>query len=206
MQNASRSSSSGEDPIAFTCSSNWDPKCRNRRPNSAGRPTARRLRIAAHKNSDQGNETGRAAIRSLLPRDNAAPLADQPGGRHRQLGQPKKLTEQKARQAPSQRCFSSLCPPVQSNSAKILFSTCNMSLSNSRGRAPQRTRIAAFEQRGRSVVTDLEFLWYVSYFEQRAQQIMIGPMNIVMLLTDGFGGFGGIAKFNRDFMHALDAC
>jgi hypothetical protein len=35
---------------------------------------------------------------------------------------------------------------------------------------------------------------------------MIGPVNIVMLLTDGFGGFGGIAKFNRDFMHALDAC
>jgi phosphatidylinositol alpha-1,6-mannosyltransferase len=26
-----------------------------------------------------------------------------------------------------------------------------------------------------------------------------------MLLTDGFGGFGGIAKFNRDFMRALDA-
>jgi hypothetical protein len=26
-----------------------------------------------------------------------------------------------------------------------------------------------------------------------------------MLLTDGFGGFGGIAKFNRDFMQALDA-
>jgi phosphatidylinositol alpha-1,6-mannosyltransferase len=30
-------------------------------------------------------------------------------------------------------------------------------------------------------------------------------MNIVMLLTDGFGGFGGISKFNRDFMQALDA-
>jgi phosphatidylinositol alpha-1,6-mannosyltransferase len=27
-----------------------------------------------------------------------------------------------------------------------------------------------------------------------------------MLLTDGFGGFGGIAKFNRDFLEALDAC
>jgi phosphatidylinositol alpha-1,6-mannosyltransferase len=26
-----------------------------------------------------------------------------------------------------------------------------------------------------------------------------------MLLTDGFGGFGGIAKFNRDFTQALDA-
>ena len=30
-------------------------------------------------------------------------------------------------------------------------------------------------------------------------------MNVVMLLTDGFGGFGGIAKFNRDFLEALDA-
>jgi phosphatidyl-myo-inositol dimannoside synthase len=27
-----------------------------------------------------------------------------------------------------------------------------------------------------------------------------------MLLTDGFGGFGGIAKFNRDFLGALDDC
>jgi phosphatidyl-myo-inositol dimannoside synthase len=27
-----------------------------------------------------------------------------------------------------------------------------------------------------------------------------------MLLTDGFGGLGGIAKFNRDFLQALDAC
>ena len=26
-----------------------------------------------------------------------------------------------------------------------------------------------------------------------------------MLLTDGFGGRGGIAKFNRDFLRALDA-
>jgi phosphatidylinositol alpha-1,6-mannosyltransferase len=32
---------------------------------------------------------------------------------------------------------------------------------------------------------------------------MVGP--VLMLLTDGFGGFGGIAKFNRDFMQALDA-
>lgn len=30
-------------------------------------------------------------------------------------------------------------------------------------------------------------------------------MRILMLLTDGFGGFGGIAKFNRDFLCALDA-
>jgi phosphatidyl-myo-inositol dimannoside synthase len=34
---------------------------------------------------------------------------------------------------------------------------------------------------------------------------MIGSMNIVMLLTDGFGSLGGIAKFNRDFLEALDA-
>jgi phosphatidyl-myo-inositol dimannoside synthase len=27
-----------------------------------------------------------------------------------------------------------------------------------------------------------------------------------MLLTDGFGGVGGIAKFNRDFLQAFDAC
>ena len=29
---------------------------------------------------------------------------------------------------------------------------------------------------------------------------------MLMLLTDGFGGRGGIAKFNRDFLEALDAC
>jgi len=29
---------------------------------------------------------------------------------------------------------------------------------------------------------------------------------MLMLLTDGFGGVGGIAKFNRDFLQALDAC
>lgn len=28
-------------------------------------------------------------------------------------------------------------------------------------------------------------------------------MKILMLLTDGFGGFGGISKFNRDFLEAL---
>jgi phosphatidyl-myo-inositol dimannoside synthase len=27
-----------------------------------------------------------------------------------------------------------------------------------------------------------------------------------MLLTDGYGGVGGVAKFNRDFLQALDAC
>jgi glycosyltransferase involved in cell wall biosynthesis len=31
-------------------------------------------------------------------------------------------------------------------------------------------------------------------------------MRVLMLLTDGFGGMGGIAKFNRDFLQALDAC
>lgn len=30
-------------------------------------------------------------------------------------------------------------------------------------------------------------------------------MNILMVLSDGFGGFGGISKFNRDFLQALDA-
>jgi glycosyltransferase involved in cell wall biosynthesis len=34
---------------------------------------------------------------------------------------------------------------------------------------------------------------------------MVGPVNIVMLLTDGFGGFGGIAKFNRDFIQGISA-
>jgi phosphatidyl-myo-inositol dimannoside synthase len=34
----------------------------------------------------------------------------------------------------------------------------------------------------------------------------IRPLNILMLLSDGFGGFGGIAKFNRDFLNALDSC
>jgi glycosyltransferase involved in cell wall biosynthesis len=29
---------------------------------------------------------------------------------------------------------------------------------------------------------------------------------VLMLLTDGFGGVGGIAKFNRDFLRALDGC
>jgi hypothetical protein len=29
---------------------------------------------------------------------------------------------------------------------------------------------------------------------------------MLMLLTDGFGGAGGIAKFNRDFLQALDDC
>jgi asparagine synthase (glutamine-hydrolysing) len=30
-------------------------------------------------------------------------------------------------------------------------------------------------------------------------------LRVLMLLTDGFGGFGGIAKFNRDFMTALSS-
>jgi phosphatidylinositol alpha-1,6-mannosyltransferase len=38
-----------------------------------------------------------------------------------------------------------------------------------------------------------------------AGYVMIEPMNIVMLLTDGFGSLGGISKFNRDFLQALDA-
>ena len=35
---------------------------------------------------------------------------------------------------------------------------------------------------------------------------MMNGLGVLMLLTDGFGGRGGIAKFNRDFLKALDAC
>lgn len=35
---------------------------------------------------------------------------------------------------------------------------------------------------------------------------MTNGVSVLMLLTDGFGGRGGIAKFNRDFLQALDAC
>ena len=35
---------------------------------------------------------------------------------------------------------------------------------------------------------------------------MTSALRVLMLLTDGFGGVGGIAKFNRDFLQALDAC
>jgi phosphatidyl-myo-inositol dimannoside synthase len=31
-------------------------------------------------------------------------------------------------------------------------------------------------------------------------------MRVHMLLTDGFGGFGGISRFNRDFLGALNVC
>jgi glycosyltransferase involved in cell wall biosynthesis len=31
-------------------------------------------------------------------------------------------------------------------------------------------------------------------------------MRVQMLLTDGFGGFGGISRFNRDFLSALNDC
>ncbi len=31
-------------------------------------------------------------------------------------------------------------------------------------------------------------------------------VRVVMLISDGFGGFGGIAKFNRDFLGALGVC
>jgi phosphatidylinositol alpha-1,6-mannosyltransferase len=34
---------------------------------------------------------------------------------------------------------------------------------------------------------------------------MLDSLRIAMLLTDGFGAMGGIAKFNRDFLQALDA-
>lgn len=35
---------------------------------------------------------------------------------------------------------------------------------------------------------------------------MTHGLGVLMLLTDGYGGVGGIAKFNRDFLRALDAC
>jgi phosphatidylinositol alpha-1,6-mannosyltransferase len=35
---------------------------------------------------------------------------------------------------------------------------------------------------------------------------MKASLRVLMLLTDGFGGIGGIAKFNRDFLQALDDC
>src|ERR1700683_1160837 len=35
---------------------------------------------------------------------------------------------------------------------------------------------------------------------------MTHGLDLLVLLTDGFGGHGGIAKFNRDFLQALDAC
>jgi glycosyltransferase involved in cell wall biosynthesis len=35
---------------------------------------------------------------------------------------------------------------------------------------------------------------------------MTRGLEVLMLLTDGFGGIGGIAKFNRDFLEALDRC
>jgi phosphatidylinositol alpha-1,6-mannosyltransferase len=35
---------------------------------------------------------------------------------------------------------------------------------------------------------------------------MHNALRVLMVLTDGFGGIGGIAKFNRDFLHALNDC
>jgi phosphatidyl-myo-inositol dimannoside synthase len=35
---------------------------------------------------------------------------------------------------------------------------------------------------------------------------MVNTLNVVMLLTDSYGGHGGIAKFNRDLLQALDKC
>ena len=35
---------------------------------------------------------------------------------------------------------------------------------------------------------------------------MVNGLDVLMLLTDAFGGHGGIAKFNCDFLQALDAC
>jgi phosphatidylinositol alpha-1,6-mannosyltransferase len=35
---------------------------------------------------------------------------------------------------------------------------------------------------------------------------MTNGLRVLMMLTDGYGGLGGIAKFNRDFLQALDGC
>src|SRR5215470_692721 len=35
---------------------------------------------------------------------------------------------------------------------------------------------------------------------------MTRSLGVLMLMTDGFGGVGGIQKFNRDFLQALDSC
>jgi phosphatidyl-myo-inositol dimannoside synthase len=35
---------------------------------------------------------------------------------------------------------------------------------------------------------------------------MTNALRVLMLLSDGFGGVGGIQKFNRDFLQALDSC
>ena len=39
----------------------------------------------------------------------------------------------------------------------------------------------------------------------RLRREMTRALDVLMLLTDGFGGRGGIAKFNRDFLAAMDA-
>jgi phosphatidylinositol alpha-1,6-mannosyltransferase len=36
--------------------------------------------------------------------------------------------------------------------------------------------------------------------------VKLSEFNVMMLLTDAFGGFGGISRFNRDFLTALDTC
>jgi len=36
--------------------------------------------------------------------------------------------------------------------------------------------------------------------------VKLTEFNVMMLLTDGFGGFGGISRFNKDFLMALDKC
>jgi glycosyltransferase involved in cell wall biosynthesis len=35
---------------------------------------------------------------------------------------------------------------------------------------------------------------------------LAGSLRVLILVSDGFGGIGGIAKFNRDFLRALDGC
>jgi hypothetical protein len=56
----------------------------------------------------------------------------------------------------------------------------------------------------RSVVSGLEFLWYISCFEERSSVNYGWSSEHCHAVDDGFGGFGGISKFNRDFMEAID--
>src|SRR5438552_16978623 len=62
----------------LTCTSSW--------PSIAHRPTARKRRIAAHKNNDRDNGKGSVATRTLRPHDNVGRPSDGGWVRHPQLG------------------------------------------------------------------------------------------------------------------------
>jgi hypothetical protein len=66
--------------------------------------------------------------------------------------------------------------------------------------------MAAFEQRDASSFRRPRISpIYQLLSKKKLSELWLAQVNIAMLLTDGFGGFGGMAKFNRDFMQALDA-